>query len=67
MRAKIIKPFTYSPDGATEVTLPIGAIVEGYIAEKAARNHYACAMFPEAKAETKIAPPPEVKAKGRRR
>lgn len=52
MRAKITKPFTIALEGYRVVTFQIGDIVEGYIAEKALRNHYACAMFPER--ETKV-------------
>ncbi len=67
-KAKIIAPDGYriAIDGNHVVTFPMGAIVEGRVAEAALQDHAASRMFDQV-AERKIVAPTETKTPRKRK
>jgi len=65
-KAKITKPYRCAPRGSIVEDFAPGSIVAGKVAEWALADGAASRMF-DPREETKIAPPPEAKKRGRPR
>ena len=65
-KAKITKAYRCAPRGSIVEEFAIGSIVTGKVAEWALTDGAASRMF-DPREETKIAPPPETKKRGRPR